>query len=58
VQVFVYDGFYFFAARLPMRKPEALLLSSKANLRAKQLMAALDVSGAKRVYTLLLGENW
>jgi len=40
-----------------MRKPETLLLSSTANLRAKQLMAALDVSGAKRECTLLLGEK-
>ena len=40
-----------------MRKPETLLLSSKANPRAKQLMAALDVPGAKREYTLLLGEK-
>jgi len=40
-----------------MRKPETLLLSSKANLRAKQLIAALDVSGAKREYTLLSGEK-
>jgi len=40
-----------------MRKPETLLLSSKANPRAKQLMAALDVSGAKRECTLLAGEK-
>jgi len=40
-----------------MRKPETLLLSSKTNLRVKQLIAALDVSGAKRAYTLLSGEK-
>ncbi|MDR2561708.1 MAG: RNA methyltransferase [Holophagales bacterium] len=40
-----------------MRKPETLQLSSKANPRAKQLMAALDVSGAKRECTLLVGEK-
>jgi TrmH family RNA methyltransferase len=40
-----------------MRKPETLLLGSKANPRAKQLMAALDTFGAKREYTLLLGEK-
>jgi TrmH family RNA methyltransferase len=40
-----------------MRKPETLFLSSKANPRARQLMAELDAPAARREYTLLLGEK-
>jgi len=40
-----------------MRKPETISLSSRANPRARQLMSALDVSGAKRELTLLSGEK-